>query len=92
MITQTIINKLRSLFQNAPKVSLSEQGDNWVDMGVFLRAVGKAGINYKNIGYERFGEFLNASELFSICTDYSSDKPIKYLTFILILQFIYARY
>ena len=92
MITQTIINKLRSLFQNAPKVSLSEQGDNWVDMGVFLRAVGKAGINYKNIGYERFGEFLNASELFSICTDYSGDKPIKYLALKSIQQFNEPQY
>lgn len=45
----------------------------------FLRAVGKVGINYKNLGYDHFYEFLTASGLFSFWTDFSGEKPTKYV-------------
>ena len=45
----------------------------------FLRAVGKVGINYKNLGYDHFYEFLTDSGLFSFWTDFSGEKPIRYV-------------
>ena len=62
-----------------PKVELIDKGDGWVNQYDLLRAVGKVGINYKNLGYEHFYEFLTDSGLFSFWTDFSGEKPTKYV-------------
>lgn len=62
-----------------PKVKLVDKGDGWVNQYDFLRVVGKVGINYKNLGYEYFHDFLTDSRLFSFWTDFSGDKPTKYI-------------
>lgn len=45
----------------------------------FQREVWKSRINFKNLGYEWFNEFLNDSELFFIWTDFSGEKPTRYV-------------
>lgn len=63
MISKSIIEKLREIYQSLPKVELIDKGDGWVNQYDLLRAVGKVGINYKNLGYEHF----------------SGEKPTKYV-------------
>ncbi len=79
MISKSIIEKLREIYQSLPKVELIDKGDGWVNQYDFLRAVGKVGINYKHWGYEHFYEFLTDSGLFSFWTDFSGDRPTKYI-------------
>lgn len=69
MISKSIIEKLREIYQSLPKVELIDKGDGWVNQYDLLRAVGKVGINYKNLGYEHFYEFLTDSGLFSFWTE-----------------------
>lgn len=79
MLDETIKDKLRSIYQAMDKVSLPEKGDGWVSMFDFQREVWKSRINFKNLGYEWFNEFLNDSELFFIWTDFSGEKPTRYV-------------
>ena len=46
MISKSIIEKLREIYQSLPKVELIDKGDGWVNQYDLLRAVGKVGINY----------------------------------------------
>ena len=59
MLSGSIIEKLRAIYQTLPKVSLPEKGDGWVSQYDFQREVRNARINFKNMGYEWFNEFLN---------------------------------
>lgn len=79
MINDSIIEKLRYIYQALPKVSLPGKGDEWVSQLDFQREVRNARINYKNMGYEWFNEFLNDSGIFFIWTDKSGEKPLKYV-------------
>ena len=79
MLNETIKDKLRSIYQAMDKVLLPGKGDGWVSMFDFQREVRKARINFKNLGYEWFNEFLNDSELFFIWTDFSGEKPTRYV-------------
>ena len=79
MISKSIIEKLREIYQSLPKVELIDKGDGWVNQYDLLRAVGKVGINYKNLGYEHFYEFLTASGLFSFLTVFCGEKPTYFL-------------
>ena len=88
MVSKSIIEKLREIYQSLPKVELVDKGDGWVNQYDFLRAVGKVGINYKNLGYDHFYEFLTDSGLFSFWTDFSGEKPIRYVTYIIHSGFI----
>lgn len=54
MISKSIIEKLREIYQSLPKVELIDKGDGWVNQYDLLRAVGKVGINYKNLGVRAF--------------------------------------
>ena len=45
MVSKSIIEKLREIYQSLPKVELVDKGDGWVNQYDFLRAVGKVGIN-----------------------------------------------
>ena len=74
MVSKSIIEKLREIYQSLPKVELVDKGDGWVNQYDFLRAVGKVGINYKNLGYDHFYEFLTDSGLFSFWTDFSGES------------------
>lgn len=79
MVGKSIIEKLREIYQSLPKVELVDKGDGWVNQYDFLRAVGKVGINYKDLGYDHFYEFLMDSGLFSFWTDFSGEKPTRYV-------------
>ena len=79
MVSKSIIEKLREIYQSLPKVELVDKGDGWVNQYDFLRAVGKVGINYKSLGYDYFYEFLTDSGLFSFWTDFSGEKPTRYV-------------
>lgn len=79
MVSKSIIEKLREIYHSLPKVELVDKGDGWVNQYNFLRAVGKVGINYKNLGYDHFYEFLTDSGLFSFWTDFSGEKPTRYV-------------
>lgn len=64
MVSKSIIEKLREIYQSLPKVELVDKGDGWVNQYDFLRAVGKVGINYKSLGYDYFYEFLQILDCF----------------------------
>lgn len=76
---QRIIDILKQTYDKSPKTSLDDKGDGWVNMGVFLRTFNKSGINYKNLGFEYFGDMLAESGLFYVWTDYTGEKPTKYI-------------
>ncbi len=76
---QRIIDILKQTYDKSPKTSLDDKGDGWVNMGVFLRTFNKSGINYKNLGFEYFGDMLAESGLFYFWTDYTGEKPTKYI-------------
>lgn len=42
MISKSIIEKLREIYQSLPKVELIDKGDGWVNQYDLLRAVGKS--------------------------------------------------
>lgn len=77
MVSKSIIEKLREIYQSLPKVELVDKGDGWVNQYDFLRAVGKVGINYKSLGYDYFYEFLTDSGLFFILDRFLGRKTYK---------------
>lgn len=76
---QRIIDILKQTYDKSSKESLNDKGDGWVNMGVFLRTFNKSGINYKRLGFEYFGDMIAESGLFYVWTDYSGEKPTKYI-------------
>ena len=76
---QRIIDILKQTYDKSPKESLNDKGDGWVNMGVFLRTFNKSGINYKRLGFQYFGDMIAESGLFYVWTDYSGEKPTKYI-------------
>lgn len=79
MINDTVIEKLQSIYKAMKKVSLPKKGDGWVRQYDFQNEVIKARINFKNMGYERFHEFLLETGKFQIWTDCTGEKPIRYV-------------
>ena len=55
---------LHNIYISMPKESLPEKGDGWVNQKLFEREVQKERINFKNMGYTWFNEFLKDSGLF----------------------------
>lgn len=55
---------LLNIYISMPQESLPEKGDGWVDQELFEREVQKKRINFKNMGYTWFNEFLKDSGLF----------------------------
>ena len=55
---------LHNIYISMPKESLPEKGDGWVNQKLFEREVQKERINFKNMGYTWFYEFLKDSDLF----------------------------
>lgn len=79
MISDFIIEKLRSIYSEMDKISLPGKGDGWVSQHDFQSEVRNARISFKNMGYEWFNEFLEATGMFYIWTDFSGEKPIRYV-------------
>lgn len=79
MISNEIRESLRSIYQNMPKESLSEKGDGWVNLANLGTAIRKAGIDYKALGFDKLGDIITQSGIFSVCTDFTKTIPVKYL-------------
>lgn len=78
MLDSEVINVLKSACDSLPKVTLETKGDGWVNLVGFAPVVKQSGINYKDFGFEKFGDFIAGSGAFSIWTDYSVAPPVKY--------------
>ena len=78
MLDSEVINVLKSACDSLPKVTLETKGDGWVNLVGFAPVVKQSGINYKDFGFEKFGDFIAGSGAFSIWTDYSVVPPVKY--------------
>lgn len=79
-MTVNVIELLRTVYQSMPKETLPEKGDGWVNLVNFAPAIKNAGVDYKAMGYEKFGDFVAESGIFYLWTDLSSSKPAKYIT------------
>lgn len=55
---------LHNIYISMPKESLPEKGGGWVNQKLFEREMQKERINFKNMGYIWFNEFLKDSGLF----------------------------
>ena len=55
-----------------PKESLPKKGDGWVNENQFAKAVLKERINFKDMGYTWFNEFLKDSGIFVFCKEQES--------------------
>ena len=64
MIDNSIKDSLHNIYNLMPKESLPEKGDGWVKQDEFAKEVRKARINFRNMGYTWFNEFLKDSGLF----------------------------
>lgn len=50
-----------------PKVELPGKGNGWIDLVRLAPEVKKIGIDFKILGYEKFGTFLEATGIFDTC-------------------------
>lgn len=64
MMDNKVKEVLRNIYISMPKESLLEKGDGWISQKLFEREVQKERINFKNMGYTWFNEFLKDSGLF----------------------------
>lgn len=78
MIDPKIIDILKTTYDNLPKVSIEEKGDGWVNLAGLAPAIKQAGINFRNFGFDKFGDFIADSGVFSVWTDFSVTPPVKY--------------
>ena len=73
MIDNSIKDSLHNIYNLMPKESLPEKGDGWVRQDEFAKEVRKARINFRNMGYTWFNEFLKDSGVCSFL------KQVDYL-------------
>ena len=64
MVDNKVKESLKKIYLSMPKESLPEKGSGWVNQKLFEREVQKERINFKNMGYTWFNEFLKDSGLF----------------------------
>lgn len=64
MLDNKVKESLKKIYLSMPKESLPEKGSGWVNQKLFEREVQKERINFKNMGYTWFNEFLKDSGLF----------------------------
>ena len=70
MIDNSIKDSLHNIYNLMPKESLPEKGDGWVRQDEFAKEVRKARINFRNMGYTWFNEFLKDSGVFNFRKDH----------------------
>ena len=69
MLDNKIKESLHNIFLSMPKESLPKKGDGWVNENQFAKAVLKERINFKDMGYTWFNEFLKDSGIFVFCKE-----------------------
>ena len=79
MIERKIIEKIIESFRELPKTTLHRKGEGWVNLAKFAPVLKDAGLNYKEMGYEKFGDFIADSKLFITWIDFSGVAPVKYI-------------
>ena len=65
MVDNKVKESLYNIYLSMPKESLFEKGDDWVREDEFAKSVKIARINFRNMGYTWFNEFLKDSGIFS---------------------------
>ena len=79
MLDNKIKESLHNIFLSMPKESLPKKGDGWVNENQFAKAVLKERINFKDMGYTWFNEFLKDSGIFVFCKEWKSHSALTLL-------------
>lgn len=69
MVDNKVKESLYNIYLSMPKESLFEKGDDWVREDEFAKSVKIARINFRNMGYTWFNEFLKDSGIFVFCKE-----------------------
>ena len=69
MVDNKVKESLYNIYLSMPKESLFEKGDGWVKGEEFTKAVKKARINIKILGYTWCSELLEDTGIFVFCTE-----------------------
>ena len=78
-ISEIIKNKLISTYKSLPKETVSGNGAGWVNLVKFAPALKVSGVNFRNLGFNKLSEFVDATLLFESCYDKSQSVPPKYI-------------
>lgn len=78
-ISEIVKEKLISTFKSLPKETVSGKGSGWVNLVKYAPALKMLGINFRNLGFNKLGEFVDASQLFETCYDNTQSVPPKYI-------------
>lgn len=65
MVDNKVKESLYNIYLSMPKESLFEKGDGWVREDEFAKSVKNARINFRNMGYTWFNEFLKDTGIFT---------------------------
>ena len=71
--------KLISTFNSLPKETVSGNGSGWVNLVKFAPALKLSGLNFRSLGFNKLGDFVDATQLFDSCYDKTQSVPPKYI-------------
>ena len=71
--------KLISTFKSLPKETVSGNGSGWVNLVKFAPALKMSGLNFRSLGFNKLGDFVDATQLFDSCYDKTQSVPPKYI-------------
>ena len=80
-IDDKIKGQLIDVFRSLNKESVTGHGDGWVNLVKFAPAIKEAGIDFRSLGFNRLGDFVDASDIFDSCYDKTKSVPPKYIKF-----------
>lgn len=78
-IDDKIKDKLLYIFRLLKKESVTGHGDGWVNLVKFAPAIKEARIDFRSLGFNRLGDFVDASDIFDSCYDKTKSVPPKYI-------------
>ena len=78
-ISETIKDRLISTYNSLPKETVPGNGTGWINLVKFAPALKLTGVNFRNFGFNKLGEFVDATQLFDSCYDRTQSVPPKYI-------------
>lgn len=78
-ISEIIKDKLITTFKSLSKETVPGNGSGWVNLVKFAPALKESGVNFRNLGYNKLGEFIDATLIFESCYDKTQKVPPKFI-------------
>ncbi len=78
-ISEIIKDKLISTYKSLPKETVPGNGSGWINLVKYAPALKVSGVNFRNLGFNKLGAFIDATLLFESCYDKTQSVPPKYI-------------